>query len=73
MSNMYDVAYRMYKGGEEKAVHVIAKNKYDAYDKATYEVIPEIESYSPYSTWVTGVTYNNGNYRKFNTSEGNAY
>lgn len=69
----YTVKYRMYQGGEEKSIQVIANSKYEAYDKATYELIPEIEAYTPYSTWVASVTYNNGNYRSFNTSEGNAF
>lgn len=69
----YTVSYRMYQHGEEKSIQVIANNKYEAYDKATYELIPDIEAFSPYSTWVSSVTYNNGNYRKFNNFEGNAY
>lgn len=56
-----------------KAVDVIAKSKYEAYDKAVYEVIPKIEGELPYSAWVSSVTYQNGNYRTFNTFEGNPY
>lgn len=56
-----------------RKVTVLAKNKAEAYDKAMYEVIPEIHSYSPYSAWVAGVTYQNGNYKSFNTFEGNPY
>lgn len=56
-----------------KAVDVIAKSKYEAWDKAVYEVIPKIEGELPYSAWVASVTYQNGNYRTFNTFEGNPY
>lgn len=56
-----------------KAVDVIAKSKYEAYDKAVFEVIPKIEGELPYSAWVASVTYQNGNYRTFNTFEGNPY
>lgn len=71
----YTVRYKPYSGGafEEKEVSFLAKNKADAYDKAFYEIIPAIEGELPYSAWVYSVTYNNGNYRIFNTSEGNAY
>lgn len=58
---------------EAKGLQVIAKNKVDAYDKATYEIIPEKEGRVPYSAWVSSVTYNNGNYKEFNTSSGNPY
>ena len=74
MRNMYTVKYKMNGGwDEEKMVSVIANSKADAYDKAVYEVIPEKEKHSPYSAWVYSVTYQNGNYHRFNTSEGNAY
>lgn len=56
-----------------KAVDVIAKSKYEAYDKAVFELIPKIEGELPYSAWVASVTYQNGNYRTFNTFEGNPY
>lgn len=69
----YTVSYRMIQYGKEKSIQVIANSKYEAYDKATYELIPDIEAFPPYSTWVSSVTYNNGNYRVFNNSEGNAY
>ena len=67
----YAVEYRMYDADKVHMVALPAKNKWDAYDKATYEVIPEIEGYTPYSAWVVSVTYNNGNCHRFNTSEGN--
>lgn len=56
-----------------KMVDVIAKSKAEAYDKAVYELIPAIEGELPYSAWVASVTYQNGNYREFNTFEGNPY
>ena len=70
---VYTVKYRMYQWTEEKSISVIAKSKADAYDKAMYEVIPDIEAFSPYSVWVYSVTYQNGNYRRFNTCEGLGY
>ena len=72
--NVYDVSYRMYFGAEESHLCVIAGNKAEAYDTAFYEAIPKAnEGCVPYSAWVTGVTYQNGNYRYFNTCEGLGY
>lgn len=71
-SNAYWVCYRVY-GEAEKGMQVIATSKADAYDKAFFDLIPAKEGTMPYSAWVSSVTYNNGNYRVFNTSEGNAY
>ena len=42
-------------------------------NEAMYEAIPKKEGEMPYSAWVVSVTYNNGNCKFFNTSEGNAY
>ena len=56
-----------------KGICVPARNKKEAYDIATYEMIPEIEGTIPYSSWVASVTYNNGNYKKFNTYSGLPY
>lgn len=69
----YTVKYREYKYSEEQTIIVLADNKEDAYDKATFEEIPKVCGTTPYSSWVYGVTYQNGNYKLFNTSEGNAY
>ncbi len=69
----YTVKYRMRAYTEEKEISVLAHSKYDAYDKATYEAIPALEGCCPYSSWVYSVTYNNGNYRRFNNCEGLAY
>lgn len=68
----YAVRYRMI-GSEEKLIDLLANNKKEAYEKAFYEAIPEREGEMPYSAWVSSVTYQNGNVRYFNTSEGNAY
>ena len=71
---VYTVAYRMREyGGEVERISVIASSKAEAYDTACYEIIPELHAHSPYSVWVESVTYNNGNYKVFNTSEGNCY
>lgn len=72
MAHAYYVKYRLY-GGNEKGIDLLAENKADAYDKAVFEKIPEIEGECPYSAWVYSVTYQNGKYHRFNTSEGNAY
>ena len=69
----YYVEYKMNEASKVKGIQVLANSKYDAYDKAVYELIPDIEKYSPYSAWVASVTYNNGNYKTFNTFEGNPY
>ena len=66
----YYVKYRMWQCAEEKGRQVIADNKAEAYEKATFEDIPKIEGSSPYSVWVESVTYNNGNCKYFNTFEG---
>lgn len=68
----YTVQYRMI-GSDVKQISFLAKNRFDAYDKATYELIPEKEGEYPYSVWVSSVTYQNGNYKTFNTFEGNPY
>lgn len=72
-NNAYYIKYRLYQWGEVKGVDLLASNKAEAYDKAVFEAIPAKESTTPYSAWVYSVTYNNGNYRTFNTCEGNPY
>lgn len=69
----YAVEYKMFSSGNVRRVFVGARSKADAYDKAVYEAIPAKEGEPPYSAWVYSVTYNNGNYRTFNTFEGNPY
>jgi hypothetical protein len=68
----YYVRYNLF-GQKHPGVDVLARNKEEAYYKATYEVIPEIEGTLAYSTWVESVTYNNGGYKLFNTFEGKPY
>lgn len=58
---------------EVKGIMVPAHNKEEAYDIATFELIPKKEGRVPYASWVHSVTYNNGNYREFNTCDGKAY
>ena len=63
--NTYYVQYRI--GGAYSPVsgiNIVAPNKETAYELATFIKIPEIEGELPYSSWVTGVTYDNGIYRK---------
>lgn len=74
MNKTYYVKYRLYSWSDAKGFDVLARSKSDAYDKAVYEKIPEAEcGQHPYSAWVHSVTYNNGNYLVFNTSEVNPY
>lgn len=51
---------------EEKSISFLAKNKEDAYVKAVFEIIPEMEKESPYYVYVYSVTYQNGNQKIFN-------
>lgn len=66
----YTVQYEMYQNGPVRQVSLLANNKEDAYDKAVYELIKKAEGELPYAAWVFSVTYNNGNYKLFNTFEG---
>lgn len=69
----YYVRYKMYNSGDERGICVPARNKAEAYDRAVYERIPQGEGSLPYSAYVFSVTYNNGNYKLFNTHEGKPY
>ena len=69
----YYVKYILWKNDKEKGIEVPAKDKYDAYDKAVYKLIPEKEGESPYAAYVESVTYNNGNYKVFNTFIGKPF
>ena len=69
----YYINYKMYSTDEIDGIQVLAENKEDAYNKAVYELIPEIKGELPYSAWVHSVTYKNGNYKLFNTFEGLPY
>lgn len=69
----YTVAYKLHSGGDVKKISFLAESKIDAYGKAVYSEIPKIENTIPYSAWVYSVTYNNGNYKRFNTFEGMPY
>lgn len=73
MNKAYTVAYRMYGNADVSYISFLACSKEDAWDRAVYEVIPDEEGSYPYSAWVYSVTYNNGNCKYFNTSEGNPY
>ena len=69
----YFVEYKMYNADRIHGIQTPAESKIDAYEKAVYTLIPEKEGGIPYSAWVHSVTYNNGNYREFNTFEGKPY
>lgn len=73
MNKTYYVKYRMSAWDIEQGVVVLAKSKEEAYEKACFEIIPTLHTYSPYSVWVESVTYNNGNCRRFNTCDGVPY
>lgn len=63
----YTVNYRLHGiGSEELSISFLAKNKVDAYDKAVYELIPQMHGQPPYHAYVYSVTYQNGNERIFN-------
>ena len=62
----YTVDYTMTQYGEEKQICFLAENKEDAFDKAIFEEIPKAEGRCPYMVRVVGVTYQNGNYKRFN-------
>lgn len=71
---MYTVEYKLWSTGDIRKIFVSAKNKFEAYMKAYYEAIPEAnEGELPYSAWVSAITYQNGNYKRFNTHEGMPY
>jgi len=63
---VYTVAYMQYNFSEEKLVSVVAGSKKEAYHKV-------VDEYNPYGACVVGVTYQNGNYHRFNTCIGDPY
>lgn len=64
----YTIHYQMNKTGETKSISFLAKNKLMAYDRAVYEIIPQMEcGEPPYYAYVYSVTYQNGNQRFFNS------
>lgn len=70
----YTIEYRMIRSELPRTIVVKAETKYDAWRKASYEDIPNKEGSAPYSAWVVGVTFQNGNYRSFyDTLEGKPY
>ena len=62
----YTIHYQLSEHGQIKEISFLAKNKLDAYDKAVYEIIPEMEKEPPFYAYVYSVTYQNGNYKIFN-------
>ena len=67
----YTIFYKLFFPTDNvDSVTVTANNKEEAYDKAVYEAIPQIEKVMPYSAWVQDVTYSNGRVQTFNTFEG---
>lgn len=71
VNKCYYVKYQLRGNWDEaKGIAVLAPNKWEAYMKAVYEAIPAKEETLPYSAWVHSVTFNNGNYKVFNTFAG---
>ena len=68
----YTIEYKEYKAAGEKSITVLAPNKRAAYYKG-YRMVNELLGSDPYSLWVAAVTYQNGNYKEFNTFEGKPY
>ena len=66
----YTVEYKMFFAGNVNNISFLARNKEEAYEKAVYTYSPEKHGTLPYSAWVTSVTFQNGNYKAFNTFEG---
>ena len=69
----YHVKYKLYNTGEESSLDIVAKNKYEAYRSAIYNIIPTLyilDDNLSYRAWVESVTYKNGKRRDFNTFEG---
>ena len=60
----YHVLYKMFDGSV-KGIDVSAKSKDEAVGKALYDAIPKKEGEMPYDAWAVSVTYQNGNYKKF--------
>lgn len=72
--HVYTVEYKLYSADEVHKVDVLASNKIEAYDQAMWGDIPyRHDGDYAYSAWVASVTYQNGNYRRFNTHEGMPY
>ena len=69
----YTIEYQLSNFNSVKKICVAAKSKHEAYTKAVFTEIPAKEGEHPYSAWVASVTYQNGNYREFNTFSGNPY
>lgn len=65
----YYVNYKLYSNDKIRGINIPARNKEDAYFKAL-KMIHEKENEEAYSLWVNSVTFNNGNYKMFNTFEG---
>lgn len=62
---VYYVKYQMHGEDGTKGIEVLAPNKTQAYFEAMYNKIPKKENRTPVIAWVSSVTYNNGNYKKF--------
>ena len=73
MRQTYTVEYIVHQYGEVKRICFASGSKALAWEKAVFELIPKEEGAQPYAAWVTSVTYQNGNERRFNTHCGKPY
>lgn len=64
-SRHYYVTYQMHWYSKQEGIAVPASNKVEAYQKAVYELIPELKGSQPYYVTVSSVTYQNGNVKYF--------
>ena len=64
----YVVAYKFFICDMLNRIYVLANNAEQAYKNAMDKL-----DWAPYSAWVESVTYQNGNYKRFNNFEGKAY
>lgn len=70
---LYEVAYKLYSADKVRHIRVYARNKAEAYDKATFEEIQKAEQEPPFSAWVERSISKDGQSRYFNTFEGKPY
>lgn len=71
--NLYGVEYKLYERDRVRTIPVMASNKAEAWELATFEKIPAREKEPPFSAWVKAVVYKSGKVKHFSTFEGKPY
>lgn len=66
--NAYTIKYKASAAADLRTTTVLSNSKEGAYYAAIDHLFDYLGKY-PYSVFVFGVTYQNGNYKKFNNSE----